>query len=144
MKDYTSLSESYKLVQAENYQLRDYIISLQSRLLESQGEFPQPPSNIEIHHPRPSASQPQHAPAPTAQMGSSAVSQLQASAAQASAAQAVADLSNNKHQHEDAAYLTGNPPPKRTRINESADLRSALASQLGTSNAESSNRSVTA
>ena len=34
-------------MQAENYQLRDYIINLQSRLLESQGEVPPPPSNVD-------------------------------------------------------------------------------------------------
>lgn len=34
-------------MQAENYQLRDYIINLQSRLLESQHEVPPPPSNVD-------------------------------------------------------------------------------------------------
>lgn len=41
------LSENFKAVQSENYQLRDYIINLQSRLLESQGEVPPPPSNVD-------------------------------------------------------------------------------------------------
>lgn len=51
------LSENFKAVQAENYQLRDYIINLQSRLLESQHEVPPPPSNVDglspgkAHHP---------------------------------------------------------------------------------------------
>lgn len=88
VRDYTLLSENYKALQAENYQLRDYIINLQSRLIESQGEYPQPPSNIDLPHPR--SSEPvghRHVPAPTASMTSSAISQLQASAAQA-----VADL----------------------------------------------------
>lgn len=92
MKDYNSLSDSFKALQAENYQLRDYIISLQGRLIESQGEVPQPPSNIDIspqRHPGPSV---QHNPAPTAPMGSSAVIQLQASAAQ------VMDLSHDTHE----------------------------------------------
>lgn len=47
MRDYQVLSENFKAVQAENYQLRDYIINLQSRLLESQGEVPPPPSNVD-------------------------------------------------------------------------------------------------
>ena len=47
MRDYQILSENFKAVQAENYQLRDYIINLQSRLLESQGEVPPPPSNVD-------------------------------------------------------------------------------------------------
>jgi hypothetical protein len=47
VRDYQVLSENFKAVQSENYQLRDYIINLQSRLLESQGEVPPPPSNVD-------------------------------------------------------------------------------------------------
>jgi len=47
VRDYQVLSENFKTVQAENYQLRDYIINLQSRLLESQHEVPPPPSNVD-------------------------------------------------------------------------------------------------
>lgn len=47
VRDYQALSENFKAVQAENYQLRDYIINLQSRLLESQHEVPPPPSNVD-------------------------------------------------------------------------------------------------
>ncbi|MCJ1415763.1 hypothetical protein MMC32_002096 [Xylographa parallela] len=101
VRDYNLLNENYKAVQAENYQLRDYIINLQSRLIESQGDFPQPPSNINLPEPVARAAaaggahdhlhlqqQQQHphqhqVPAPTAPMASSALSQLQASAAQA-------------------------------------------------------------
>jgi hypothetical protein len=99
VRDYSIMTESYKRLQAENYQLRDYIISLQSRLIESHGEFPQPPSNIDLHAPRHTDHQQQNqasavaatnAPAPTAPtapMAASAASQLQASAAQAVAAE---------------------------------------------------------
>src|SRR5277367_2522616 len=45
------LNNNFKAAQTENYQLRDYIINLQSRLLESQGEFPPPPSNVDGLHP---------------------------------------------------------------------------------------------
>ena len=51
VRDYQLLSENYKAVQAENYQLRDYIINLQSRLIESQGDFPPAPSNINLQQP---------------------------------------------------------------------------------------------
>ncbi|KAL8694653.1 MAG: hypothetical protein Q9218_000748 [Villophora microphyllina] len=107
VKDYNSLSENFKSLQAENYQLRDYIINLQSRLLESQGEFPQPPSNIDIHSPRQSdATRPrEHLGAPTATMASSAVRELQASAAQ------VIDLNSGKHEDD-----VGSPGSKRRRI----------------------------
>ena len=113
VKDYSSLTESFKAIQAENYQLRDYIISLQSRLIESQGEFPQPPSNIDL--PRPSGHPHQHMQAPTAPMGSSAASQLQASAAQA-----VADLGSD-HQLDGSAYRVSNQASQRSRIGDSND-----------------------
>ncbi len=122
------LNENYKAVQAENYQLRDYIINLQSRLIESQGEFPQPPSNIDLPNPRSSDptmhhhQQPHQIPAPTAPMGSSSVSHLQASAAQA-----VADLGTAKHHHEEAAYLSGaaDYPAKRLKsTQQDIDLQS--------------------
>lgn len=50
VRDMTALEESYKAIQNENYQLRDYIISLQSRLIESQGEDAVPPAPILITH----------------------------------------------------------------------------------------------
>ena len=137
------------MIQAENYQLRDYIISLQSRLLDTQGEFPQPPSNIEIPQPGSSSSHEHSAAntavvssapsAPTASMGSSAISQMQAAAAQA-----VADLGKAKHQREESSYLTRSPITKRPRMAEGTDVRSALASQLGVTNAETQNRPVVA
>ena len=113
VKDYSSLSESYKAVQAENYQLRDYIISLQSRLIESQGDFPQPPSNIDL--PRPTGHGHQHMQAPTAPMGSSAVSQLQASAAQA-----VADLGPDQ-QLDGTAYRGSSQATQRNRVVDNND-----------------------
>lgn len=119
MREFNSLSENFKALQSENYQLRDYIISLQSRLLESQGEYPQPPSNIDIPHPRTSGPPTQQIPAPTAPMGSSAAGQLQASATQA-----VADMSGARHQQDETAYSRGNNPNKRTRVGEEADMRS--------------------
>lgn len=125
MRDYNLLNENYKAVQAENYQLRDYIINLQSRLIESQGDFPQPPSNIDLPNPRssdPMHQQQQQIPAPTATMASSSVSHLQASAAQA-----VADLGAGKHHHEEAAYLTGGGdfPSKRLKTGEDVEMQSA-------------------
>lgn len=65
-----ALEENYKGVQAENYSLREYIIHLQSRLLESQGEFPQPPANVNLNHPHPHPQQPRpHEQSHDAQMG---------------------------------------------------------------------------
>jgi hypothetical protein len=125
VRDLHALEENYKAIQAENYQLRDYIINLQSRLIETQGELPPPPLNIDLNQPRHDTLQ-HHGPAPTAPMGASAVSQLQASAAQA---QAVADLGNGKHHHEEAAYLAGDVyPSKRLKNEESAGITPATES----------------
>lgn len=78
-----TLEESYKQIQGENYSLREYIIHLQSRLIESQGDFPQPPPNIDLRQPQPAPQMMQHHEAPTAPMGVGAMNALQASAAQA-------------------------------------------------------------
>ncbi len=53
VQDYQALHDNYKVLQGENYQLRDYIISLQSRLIESQGDFPPAPGNINLQQPQP-------------------------------------------------------------------------------------------
>jgi len=83
VRDYEMLNNNFKAVQAENYQLRDYIISLQSRLLESQGEFPPPPSNVDGLHPG-KAEQVMHskaiAPLPPREL--TAINNLRASAEQ--------------------------------------------------------------
>ncbi len=42
---------NYKGLQAENYTLRDYIVRLQSRLLDTQGDYPQPPAGVSLAHP---------------------------------------------------------------------------------------------
>ncbi|KAF2761232.1 hypothetical protein EJ05DRAFT_473769 [Pseudovirgaria hyperparasitica] len=102
VKEYETLAETYKAVQQENYQLRDYIISLQSKLLESQGTVPPPPDNVDLSRPNAALESIQHsapsepsAPppstAPTATMTPVAINQLQQAAAQASAH----DVNNN-------------------------------------------------
>ena len=60
----TALEESYKAIQNENYQLRDYIINLQSRLIESQGEDAVPPAPILITHQQPQQTLPFQPPPP--------------------------------------------------------------------------------
>lgn len=47
VRDYQILSENFKVVQHENYHLRDYTINLQSRLQEPQGEVHPPQSNVD-------------------------------------------------------------------------------------------------
>lgn len=51
VKEFEQLCELYKTLQTENYQLRDYIINLQSRLLETQGEIPPAPAGVDLNRP---------------------------------------------------------------------------------------------
>ncbi|OLN95622.1 putative transcription factor kapC [Colletotrichum chlorophyti] len=53
VRDFAEMEQSYKTMQSENYALREYVIHLQSRLLDAQGEIPQPPPNINLHQPMP-------------------------------------------------------------------------------------------
>lgn len=39
-------------MQSENYHLRDYIMALQSRLLDLHGDYPPPPHDVELRDPR--------------------------------------------------------------------------------------------
>ncbi|RFU75220.1 transmembrane [Trichoderma arundinaceum] len=51
VRDLAELEHSYKSMQSENYALREYVIHLQSRLLDTQGEFPPPPPNVNLSQP---------------------------------------------------------------------------------------------
>ncbi|UKZ73726.1 hypothetical protein TrVFT333_001376 [Trichoderma virens FT-333] len=51
VRDLADLEHSYKSMQSENYALREYVIHLQSRLLDTQGEFPPPPPNVNLSQP---------------------------------------------------------------------------------------------
>jgi hypothetical protein len=91
VKEQQNLAASYDTIQKENFQLRQYIITLQARLLESHTELPPPPDSVDLSRPlqvmdtslyRPISS-PQ---APTAPMSSSAINELQAAAAAAAEA----------------------------------------------------------
>ncbi|KAF9881906.1 bZIP transcription factor [Colletotrichum karsti] len=67
VRDYMEMEQSYKTMQSENYALREYVIHLQSRLLDAQGEIPQPPPNVNLANPPmqpppPPASAPEAAP----------------------------------------------------------------------------------
>ncbi|KAH9877427.1 hypothetical protein IAQ61_002793 [Plenodomus lingam] len=72
VKEFEQLCELYKTLQSENYQLRDYIINLQSRLLETQGEIPPAPAGVDLNRPhggpsslnQPQPQPPQHIQSP--------------------------------------------------------------------------------
>lgn len=56
MRDFNALEESYKILQGIDYELRSYILTLQSRLIETEGAYPPPPPSIAMidMQPRPS------------------------------------------------------------------------------------------
>ncbi|KAL2023079.1 hypothetical protein VTK56DRAFT_3989 [Thermocarpiscus australiensis] len=64
VREYGEMETAFKAIQAENYALREYIINLQSRLLEARGEYPQPPPTINLSLPNPQAAQPAPGGAP--------------------------------------------------------------------------------
>lgn len=51
MREYTDMEQTFKAMHSENFVLREYVINLQSRLLDIQGEFPPAPPNINLSHP---------------------------------------------------------------------------------------------
>ncbi|KAG9230536.1 putative transcription factor kapC [Amylocarpus encephaloides] len=89
VREMHALEENFKAIQSENYSLREYIIHLQSRLIESQGEYPQPPPNVNLAHPH--AHRQDGAPI-------AAMAGLNASSARNIA---VASLNSNKHGQEE-------------------------------------------
>jgi hypothetical protein len=107
VRELHALEDNYKAIQAENYSLREYIIHLQSRLIESQGEYPQPPPNVNLTHPHARHEQhldhlQRHDGAPVAPLAPmSQAHQLQASAARTLAA---AGLNSGKHAQDDHGY----------------------------------------
>lgn len=50
VREYNDMEMTIKQYQSENYALREYVIQLQSRLLETVGEFPPPPPNVNLNH----------------------------------------------------------------------------------------------
>lgn len=132
MRELHSLEDNFKAIQAENYSLREYIIHLQSRLIESQGDFPQPPPNVNLAHPHARQDQPQqhldhlHRQDPSAPVAPMApMSQMQASTARTIAA---AGLSSGKHSHEEQHPYD---PHKRFKEDDSAAADELIRSQLG-------------
>ncbi|KAF3361291.1 hypothetical protein VdG1_00900 [Verticillium dahliae VDG1] len=45
VRDFMDMESQYKQLQSESYALREYVIHLQSRMLDTQGEYPQAPPN---------------------------------------------------------------------------------------------------
>lgn len=110
VKDFRDMESNYRALQNENYQLREYILNLQSRLLETSADFPAAPSHINLHAsapPPPSMSGGSGDPTRPDAQQQDGMSHLRAAAAQAS------DMRQNP------PYGLGNEyPHKRVRADE--------------------------
>jgi len=51
VKDYRVMESDFKTLQQENYALREYILSLQGRLLETSSDLPPPPPQVTLQNP---------------------------------------------------------------------------------------------
>lgn len=138
MKEFEQLCELYKTLQTENYQLRDYIINLQSRLLETQGEIPPAPAGVDLtrQHPEPTNSltqraqqqqqpqqsdaQQQNQPANNNNGGLSErqIGELQMAAQAAAAAQHGPSANNGKHPNSEGSFVVGDYADKRQKVDE--------------------------
>lgn len=132
VKEFEQLCELYKTLQNENYQLRDYIINLQSRLLETQGEVPPAPAGVDLNRPHaepPSLSQPQPPQQPSHQQhepsqpqqspnsNSGGLSERQIGELQM-AAQAAAAAQHGSHKHTNSEVVY-DYSEKRQKVDES-------------------------
>ncbi|KAI6837065.1 hypothetical protein KC367_g870 [Hortaea werneckii] len=144
VKDFQNMEQNFRSLQNENYQLREYILNLQSRLLETHSDIPPAPSHVNLS--ASSASQPGPSAADTAdghggaaenpqqhrrempppgEQGHDyhAMSQLQAAAAQAEAAGPhPMHTQHSQQQQSHGPYGLGMPteypPAKRPRTEE--------------------------
>ncbi|KAG6290828.1 hypothetical protein E4U46_001533 [Claviceps purpurea] len=48
VREFGDLENTFKVMQSENYALRNYVLHLQSRMLNALGEYPPPPPNINL------------------------------------------------------------------------------------------------
>ncbi|KAF2731360.1 hypothetical protein EJ04DRAFT_566905 [Polyplosphaeria fusca] len=135
VKEFEQLCELYKTLQTENYQLRDYIINLQSRLLETQGEIPPAPAGVDLSRAHGEPSNPMHqpqqqqAPEPPQQSPSNnnsnngglsehQIGELQMAAQAAAAAQHGPSANIGKHPNSDGSFEAGDYADKRQKVEE--------------------------
>jgi hypothetical protein len=111
VKDFETMQNDYTEVQRENYSLREYVISLQRRLIDTLGEFPPPPPNVNLNRQPPlGAAPPSVATSHSAPTNASVGTPLEA------VAQAVAGLREQERLSE-ARFAAGD--------NKSEDSRTA-------------------
>lgn len=109
-KNFLNMEKAYKGLQSENYALRDYVITLQARLLDATGDFPPPPPNVNIN--APNTQQPQEHGMPEQQHEQQQPQAKWGASPLEAVARAVADLAaEGEHQH-------GDKPPTDVEMKE--------------------------
>lgn len=147
------MQESYKQISAENYQLRAYIISLQGRVIDSQGAdaLPPPPVSLNLQHPPtnvfsldPSIAEnpqtgPQQLQHPQLQQQSSARPAQQPNISAPTANMGVQPAPIPAQQPATAAGQAGQKRPHEENINTDGAFLQSIAQAAGTSTATTNN-----
>ena len=125
MKQYENITDAYKTLHTENFQLREHIINLQSRLLELQVEVPELPENIDLSQPRPELPIPSPTGPPPAPPSATAVDESPSQQSNTAPGVnddlsslnriAVAGLGMRKHPNDDPNYAANSFDVKRAR-----------------------------
>ncbi|KAK5108936.1 hypothetical protein LTR62_007651 [Meristemomyces frigidus] len=134
VKELSTMEQNYRLLQNENYQYREYILTLQRILLESSSDFPPAPAQANlpatssvssVNRPPPGSAEHDYRAAPSQQPLSSlrdeahdGMSHLQAAAAQAEAA--------SRGQHDSPYGLGGGAEYARAREDGNGDAKAAI------------------
>lgn len=103
MREYVDMENAFKSMQSENYALREYVIHLQSRLLDAKGEYPQPPPNVNLSLGHPHGTAPPPMPLPPVSASESVAPHTSGPAAGTpleAVAQAVANLGRSEQASE--------------------------------------------
>ncbi|KAK4235529.1 putative transcription factor kapC, partial [Achaetomium macrosporum] len=122
VREYGEMEVSYKALQSENYLLREYVAGLQSRLLETQGQYPPPPPGLEFTQ-QPPPARPDSG-ASTAQAAGAGAPTAPVSTPLEVAAQAVAGLNRGEH------LAARNPYAPQVRADDDATTAEAITRQL--------------
>lgn len=85
----------FKVMEVENCMLVDFVHRLQARIFDLTGEYPKPPTGLNLAHPHPQAQSSHDAPEPA--QPSNAPAPAPAATSLEVAAQAVAGLNRSEH-----------------------------------------------
>lgn len=122
VREYNDMDQTFKSMQSENYALREYVIHLQSRLIDLQGEFPQPPPNINLSQPSTGSLPPSAGGPDQASSNPGVGTPLEA------VAQAVAGLAAQEQMTD--TQMTDSQPPYPSRAEEDTRTADEINRQL--------------